>query len=184
MKKLIVMFVSCFLLLSTSNFLSAEASVLVPCKDSNAFNQRLKKTVKKMEARLSKYDPSTPPAIAIENQIKATKSRFAKYSNSGILCGTEGLPHLIADGRWNHAGDFMLPGLLFIYITGWIGWVGRNYLRAISLENKPTEKEIIIDVPLAVKFSLSGFTWPLSALQEFTSGRLLAADDDITVSPR
>nr|YP_010951650.1 Photosystem I reaction center subunit III [Laurencia elata]WMP12589.1 Photosystem I reaction center subunit III [Laurencia elata] len=184
MKKLgIILLISC-LFLSTSNFVRAELSTLVPCKDSSAFNQRMQRSVKKLEARLSKYEPSTPPAIAIKNQIQATKNRFIKYSNAGILCGTEGLPHLIADGRWDHAGDFMLPGLLFIYITGWIGWVGRSYLQAISLVNKPTEKEIIIDVPLAVKFSLSGFTWPLAALQEFTSGRLLASDDDITVSPR
>nr|YP_010951436.1 Photosystem I reaction center subunit III [Laurencia catarinensis]WMP12375.1 Photosystem I reaction center subunit III [Laurencia catarinensis] len=184
MKKIgIVLIVSCLFLL-TSSFVRAELSTLVPCKDSSAFNQRMQRSVKKLEARLSKYQPSTPPAIAIESQIQATKSRFTKYSNAGILCGTEGLPHLITDGRWDHAGDFMLPGLLFIYITGWIGWVGRSYLQAISLVNKPTEKEIIIDVPLAVKFSLSGFIWPLAALQEFTSGRLLASDDDISVSPR
>lgn len=184
MKKLILIVLTSCLFLSTSSLVSAEVSVLVPCKDSAAFNQRLKKSVKKLEFRLSKYEPSTPPAIAIEKQINATKNRFAKYSKSGILCGTEGLPHLIADGRWDHAGDFMFPGLLFIYITGWIGWVGRSYLQAIASVNKPTEKEIIIDVPLALKFSLSGFTWPLAALQEFTSGRLLASDDDITVSPR
>jgi photosystem I subunit 3 len=46
------------------------------------------------------------------------------------------------------------------------------------------EKEIIIDVPLALKFSASGFTWPLAAWQEFTSGKLLADNSDITVSPR
>nr|YP_009944503.1 photosystem I reaction center subunit III [Osmundea sinicola]QFR99797.1 photosystem I reaction center subunit III [Osmundea sinicola] len=184
MKKFILIFLMSCLVLSTSSVVNAEVSVLVPCKDSVAFNQRLKKSVKKLEVRLSKYEPSTPPAIAIEKQINATKNRFTKYSNAGILCGTEGLPHLIADGRWDHAGDFMFPGLLFIYITGWIGWVGRSYLQAISSVNKPTEKEIIIDVPLALKFSLSGFTWPLAALQEFTSGRLLASDDDITVSPR
>nr|YP_009391552.1 photosystem I reaction center subunit III [Laurenciella marilzae]ARW59696.1 photosystem I reaction center subunit III [Laurenciella marilzae] len=184
MKKFTIVFLVSCLFIFTSSIVHAELSALVPCKDSTAFQQRLNKSVKKLQSRLSKYEPSTPPAIAIENQIKATKNRFTKYSNAGILCGKEGLPHLIADGRWNHAGDFMIPGILFIYITGWIGWVGRSYLQAISLVNKPTEKEIIIDVPLAMKFSLSGFMWPLAALQEFTSGRLLAADEDITVSPR
>nr|YP_009395697.1 photosystem I reaction center subunit III [Herposiphonia versicolor]ARW64677.1 photosystem I reaction center subunit III [Herposiphonia versicolor] len=184
MKKFIIL--SLCLLLFGSNFVPVHAEVagLVPCKDSQAFSKRLNNSVKKLNKRLSKYEPNTPPALAIESQIKRTENRFAKYSKSGILCGAEGLPHLIADGRWNHAGDFMLPGLLFIYITGWIGWVGRGYLRAVSLSKKPTEKEIIIDVPLAMKFSLSGFTWPLAALQEFTSGKLLASDDDITVSPR
>nr|ARW64055.1 photosystem I reaction center subunit III [Chondria sp. (in: red algae)] len=171
-------------ILISKDVVYADVAGLVPCKDSSAFNKRLKQSVKRLENRLSKYDSSTPPAIALENQIKSTKARFAKYSNAGILCGNEGLPHLIADGRWNHAGDFMLPGLLFIYITGWIGWVGRGYLQAIALTSKPTEKEIVIDVPLAIKFSLSGFTWPLAAIQEFTSGDLLSPDDDITVSPR
>nr|YP_009293728.1 photosystem I subunit III [Rhodymenia pseudopalmata]AOM64410.1 photosystem I subunit III [Rhodymenia pseudopalmata] len=162
----------------------ADISGLVPCKDSLTFNKRLKNSVKKLEVRLSKYDAGTPPALALTEQINKTKARFDKYSNSGILCGQDGLPHLIADGRWNHAGEFMLPGLVFIYITGWIGWVGRGYLQAVSKMNKPTEKEIIIDVPLAMKFSVSGFTWPLAALQEFTSGKLLVSSEDITVSPR
>nr|YP_009399417.1 photosystem I reaction center subunit III [Dictyomenia sonderi]ARW69023.1 photosystem I reaction center subunit III [Dictyomenia sonderi] len=184
MKKYIVVLLSACIFVFVSQDVYAEVAGLVPCKDSPAFTKRLKQSVKKLEARLSKYDPSTPPALAINNQIKKTQSRFDKYSKAGILCGSEGLPHLIADGRWNHAGDFMLPGLLFIYITGWIGWVGRGYLQAVSLSNKPSEKEIIIDVPLAMKFSLSGFVWPLAALQEFTSGQLLAADDDISISPR
>ena len=162
----------------------ADVSGLVPCKDSPAFQKRLQNTVKKLEGRLSKYDPSTPPALALQSQIKKTQMRFDRYSRSGVLCGTEGLPHLIADGRWNHAGEFMAPGLLFIYITGWIGWVGRGYLRAISSSKKPTEKEIIIDITLAMQYSLSGFIWPLAAIQEFTSGNLVAANEDITISPR
>nr|YP_009398809.1 photosystem I reaction center subunit III [Cliftonaea pectinata]ARW68068.1 photosystem I reaction center subunit III [Cliftonaea pectinata] len=184
MKKIISVLVICFLFVFTSQHSYADVSGLVPCKDSQAFSKRLKNSVKKLEARLSKYEPGTPPALAIDKQIKNTQSRFDKYSKLGVLCGSEGLPHLIADGRWNHAGEFMLPGLLFIYIAGWIGWVGRGYLQAVSSFSKPTEKEIIIDVPLALKFSLSGFTWPLSALQEFTSGKLLASDKNITVSPR
>nr|YP_009396308.1 photosystem I reaction center subunit III [Polysiphonia scopulorum]ARW65494.1 photosystem I reaction center subunit III [Polysiphonia scopulorum] len=184
MKKIVIslLFVVVFIFGSQASY--AEVSGLVPCKESPAFNKRLTSSIKRLESRLSKYEPNTPPALAINEQIQQTQNRFNKYSKAGILCGTEGLPHLIADGRWNHAGDFMLPGLLFIYITGWIGWVGRGYLQAVSASSKPTEKEIIIDVPLAMKFSLSGFTWPLAALQEFTSGKLLASDDDITVSPR
>lgn len=181
--KLAILLLSfCFVL--HSDLVHADVAGLVPCRDSAAFNKRLKNSVKRLEVRLSKYGADTPPALAIKNQIKQTQNRFENYSKAGILCGTEGLPHLIADGRWNHAGDFMLPGMLFIYITGWIGWVGRGYLQAVSRSSKPVEKEIIIDVPLALKFSLSGFTWPLAALQELNSGKLLASDDDITVSPR
>nr|QCI04246.1 photosystem I reaction center subunit III [Anotrichium furcellatum] len=162
----------------------ADIAGLTPCKDSTVFQKRFKNSIKKLEARLSKYDASTPPALAIQKQIDKTKSRFVKYSNSGVLCGSEGLPHLITDGRWNHAGEFVIPGLLFIYITGWIGWVGRGYLQAVSSSSKPNEKEIIIDIPLAMQYSLSGFVWPLAAIQEFTSGKLLASNEDITISPR
>ena len=91
---------------------------------------------------------------------------------------------MITDGRWSHSGEFVVPGILFLYITGWIGWVGRGYLQAIKTDDKPTEKEIIIDVPLAMQFMVSGFLWPFSALQELTSNKLLANNDEITVSPR
>lgn len=185
MKKAVIIF--CSMLFFCCNYSIdsyADVAGLISCKDSSAFNKRMMGSVQKLESRLSKYDPTTPPALSLKKQIERTQNRFAKYSNSGVLCGPEGLPHLIADGRWNHAGEFMLPGLLFIYITGWIGWVGRGYLQSIKSTNKPTEKEIIIDVPLAIKFSVSGFIWPLAAIQEFTSGKLLVPNDDITVSPR
>jgi photosystem I subunit 3 len=162
----------------------ADVSGLVPCKDSASFNKRLESSVKKLKTRLAKYETATPPALAIEAQITKTQNRFENYGKAGLLCGTDGLPHLIADGRWTRAGDFIFPGLLFIYIAGWIGWVGRGYLQAVSSTSKPTEKEIIIDVPLAMKFSVSGFTWPLAAWQEFTSGDLIEAEENITVSPR
>lgn len=184
MKKIVIIILVSFCFVLDFKPVHADVAGLVPCKESAAFNKRLKNSLKRLETRLAKYDPGTPPALAIDSQIKRTQKRFDSYSKAGILCGSEGLPHLIADGRWNHAGDFMFPGLLFIYITGWIGWVGRGYLQAVSTSNKPVEKEIIIDIPLALKFSLSGFIWPLAALQELNSGKLLAADDDITVSPR
>ena len=184
MKRIAFVLLTGLIFVSSSQLAYADISGLVPCKESSAFNKRLKNTIKRLEIRLSKYEPSTPPALALQAQIKQTQGRFDKYGSSGILCGSDGLPHLIADGRWNHAGEFMLPGLLFIYITGWIGWVGRGYLQAVSSSSKPTEKEIIVDVPLALKFSVSGFTWPLAAIQEFTSGQLLANNEDITISPR
>ena len=185
MRKIITILFTVLIFISINPLDSlADVAGLIPCKQSVVFAKRLDNSIKKLENRLANYEPSTPPALAIQQQIVKTQTRFNKYSNSGILCGTDGLPHLIADGRWNHAGEFMFPGLLFIYITGWIGWVGRGYLQAVSVTSKPTEKEIIIDVPLAIKFSVSGFTWPLAAIQEFTSGKLLASNNDITISPR
>nr|YP_011007622.1 Photosystem I subunit III [Syringoderma abyssicola]WAM65051.1 Photosystem I subunit III [Syringoderma abyssicola] len=162
----------------------ADVAGLVKCSDSPAFNRRLETSVKKLEVRIQKYEVDSPPALALEQQISRTKSRFDRYSNSELLCGKEGLPHLITDGRWDHAVEFVIPGLMFLYISGWIGWVGRNYLNTVGKTSNPTEKEIIIDVPLALKIMSSGFIWPVSAWQEFTNGNFLASSSEITVSPR
>jgi photosystem I subunit 3 len=64
-----------------------------------------------------------------------------------------------------HAAEFILPGFGFIYITGWIGWVGRVYSCCKYNEN-PAESEIIINVPLALKIMTTGYIWPISAWQE------------------
>nr|QUE28364.1 PsaF [Pseudoerythrocladia kornmannii] len=162
----------------------ADVAGLALCSESPAFANRLNNSVKKLEGRLAKYEANTPPALALEQQINKTKTRFDRYGKAGLLCGSDGLPQLIADGRWSHAGEFVLPGMMFLYITGWIGWTGRSYLQATRTASKPTEKEIIIDVPLATQFMLSGFVWPFAAWQEFSSGKLLAPADEITVSPR
>ncbi|CAM9245629.1 unnamed protein product [Ectocarpus sp. 4 AP-2014] len=173
-----------FLTLSLPLASFADVAGLTKCSESVSFNKRLELSVKKLEGRVQKYEPNSPPALALEQQINRTKQRFNRYSNSELLCGKEGLPHLITDGRWDHAVEFMIPGMMFLYITGWIGWVGRSYLNTVSNTKNPTEKEIIIDVPLALKIMSSGFIWPISAWQEFTSGKFLAPDSEITVSPR
>ena len=91
---------------------------------------------------------------------------------------------MIVDGRLSRAGDFLIPSVLFLYITGWIGWVGRSYLQAIKKGPDAEEKEIIIDLPLAFSKMLFGFAWPLAAVQEYLSGNMFAKDNEITVSPR
>lgn len=101
-----------------------------------------------------------------------------------MLCGKEGLPRIIASGQWDRANEFVIPGIIFLYITGWIGWVGRKYVRYASTTKNPFENEIIIDVPVALKFMNSGFLWPVEAWKEFVTGDLLASEDDVTVSPR
>ncbi len=142
----------------------ASAYNLVPCKDSPAFKELAK------NARSTNGDPAS------------AKARFDRYSEA--MCGPEGYPHLIVDGNLSYAGDFLIPSVLFLYIAGWIGWVGRAYLQAAKKSDSPEEKEIIIDVPMAVKFMLGGFLWPLAALKEITTGEMFAKDDEITVSPR
>jgi len=143
---------------------SADVSGLVLCKDSKAFQERAK------SAKNTTDDPNSG------------KNRFERYSEA--YCGPEGLPHLIVDGRLDRAGDFLIPSILFLYIAGWIGWVGRAYLQSIKKESNPEEKEIIIDVPRAISFMLTGFTWPLLALKELTTGELTAKEEEIPVSPR
>lgn len=137
---------------------------LTKCADTPAFQQ------KSQNYRNTTGDPDS-------GQIRA--ERYAQ-----ALCGPEGYPHLIVDGRWSHVGDFTIPSILFLYIAGWIGWVGRAYIIAIREDKNPAMKEIIIDVPLALSKMFTGFAWPLAAFGEFTSGKLTVPDSDVPISPR
>jgi photosystem I subunit 3 len=161
MRRLFALVLVGFLWFSFAPPASADVAGLTPCAESKAFVQRAN-------------NASTP----------AAKARFEKYADAGLLCGPEGLPHLIVDGRWSHASEFLIPGLLFLYIAGWIGWVGRAYLIAARGSGNAEEKEIIIDVPLAIQQMLTGFAWPLAAFQQFASGTLTAKDSEVPVSPR
>lgn len=162
----------------------ADYTSLTPCKDSPAFQKRLNSSVRKLENRLKLYTPESREAKFLLKEIEATKARFDRYGSTNLLCGKEGLPRIIASGQWDHANEFVIPGILFLYITGWIGWVGRKYVRYASTTSDPFENEIIINVPLAIAMMNSGFLWPVEAWKELTSGDLLAADDDVTISPR
>jgi len=164
MRRLLALLLVVTLWVGFTPMASADVAGLVPCSESPAFAKRAER------ARSTTGDPASG------------QKRFERYSQA--LCGPEGLPHLVVDGRLSRAGDFLIPGILFLYIAGWIGWVGRAYLQAVKKEKDPAAKEIQIDVPLAIKFMLSGFTWPLAAIKEFTTGELYARDDEITVSPR
>ncbi|MEH2420231.1 MAG: Photosystem I reaction center subunit III [Nostoc sp.] len=137
---------------------------LTPCRDNPAFQQLA------ANARNTTADPNSG--------IK----RFERYSQE--LCGPEGYPHLIVDGSLNHAGDFLIPSILFLYIAGWIGWVGRAYLQAIKKQSDTELKEIQIDLGLALPIMASGFTWPVAAVQELLSDKLAAKDTEIPISPR
>jgi len=159
--RLCAVLLSAFLLVGFAPVARADASVagLTPCAESPRFQQRA--------------------AAAKTDQAKA---RFEMYSQA--LCGTDGLPHLIVDGRWSHAGDFIIPGIAFLYIAGCIGWAGRSYLIAIRGAKDATMKEIQIDLPLAFKSTLGAATWPIAAFAELSGGKLTEADSKVTVSPR
>jgi photosystem I subunit 3 len=184
----ILSFFSCFFaaLCFFSTEVSAETNFasLTPCKESTSFTKRMNSSVKKLENRLKLYTPESKEAVFLKNEIEATKVRFDRYKNSSLLCGKEGLPRIIASGQWDHANEFVIPGLLFLYITVWIGWVGRKYVIYASQTDNPYQNEIIINVPIAIAIMTSGFLWPVDAWKEFISGNLIAEDSDVTVSPR
>jgi len=166
----------------------ADVAGLTPCSESKAFAKLKKKEVKTLTKRLKSYEAGSAPALALQATIEKTERRFDNYAKQGLLCGNEGLPHLIADPglalRYGHAGDVLIPTIGFIYFAGWLGFAGTKYLQAVQLAPKPIDKEIIIDVPLAWRMLWEGFGWPLRAVAELKDGTLLAADDKITVSPR
>lgn len=139
-------------------------SGLVPCKDSPAFQARAQ------NPRNTTADP------------RSGEKRFERYANK--LCGPDGLPRLIVDGRLSHAGEFLIPGALFLYIAGWIGWAGRSYLISVREEKNSEEKEIIIDVPRAIGCVVSALLWPVAAVKELLSGELTAKETEIPISPR
>lgn len=64
------------------------------------------------------YEAGSAPVLALDATIERTNARFANYGKAGLLCGTDGLPHLIADPglalKYGHAGEvFVRPLLLF-----------------------------------------------------------------------
>merc|ERR1712100_838154 len=127
----------------------ADISGLTPCVESKAFAKLKKQELKDLQKRMEKYEPESAPAIALKATMERTEKRFDFYANSGLLCGSDGLPHLIAEPgfalKYGHAGDIFIPTFGFLYFAGWLGHSGRLYLAATQDKNK----EIIIDVPLA-----------------------------------
>ena len=116
-----------------------------------------------MQLQLERETASRKCMGSLRAKTEQAKARFRLYSQA--LCGTDGLPHLIVDGRWSHAGDFIIPGIAFLYIAGCIGWAGRGYLIAARAGKDATMKEIQIDLPLALKSTIaaasSAFRGPL-----------------------
>jgi len=116
-------------------------------------------------------------------------TRFKRYGKA--LCGDDGLPHLIIGPplepfgallNRGHEGDLLIPGVLFIYIAGIIGWSGREYLIESKKAKDPSEYEIIIDLKLARKCLVKGAQWPLLANRQGKDGSLREKDKNITVN--
>jgi photosystem I subunit 3 len=86
----------------------------LPRSESAAYAKRLKNEVKGLNKRLKNYEADSAPALAIKATIERTEKRFANYAKSGLLCGNDGLPHLISDPglalRFGHAGEVFVSG--------------------------------------------------------------------------
>ena len=164
MKRLFALILIAALWFSFAPTAPADYDNLTPCSENPAYQQKSKKFLNTTD------DP------------QSGQKRAERYAEA--LCGPEGYPHLVVDGNLSHVGDFTIPGIMFLYIAGWIGWVGRAYLIAVRDEKDSEMKEIIINVPLAISKMLTGFAWPLAAIGELTSGKLTAKDSEINVSPR
>ncbi|KAK0579233.1 hypothetical protein LWI29_023207 [Acer saccharum] len=80
----------------------ADISGLTPCKESKQFAKREKQSLKKLESSLKLYAPDSAPALAIKATMEKTKRRFDNYGKQGLLCGADGLPHLIVSGDQRH----------------------------------------------------------------------------------
>merc|ERR1712227_391923 len=162
----------------------ADISGLTPCSESKAFTKRKNQELKELQKRMKKYEFDSAPALALKANMDRTEKRFESYSKSGLLCGTDGLPHLIADPglalKNGHAGDIFIPTIGFLFFAGWIGHSGRLYLEVTR--NK--EKEIIIDVPLAFACLGKAIAWPIMVVSELRNGTLTEKDSNITISPR
>ena len=73
---------------------------------------------------------------------------------------------------------------MFLYVAGCIGWAGREYLKAIRGAKDAVTKEIQIDIALAIKALGASAAWPVAAISELISGKLLESEGKVTVSPR
>ena len=117
----------------------ADISGLTPCSESKGFAKRQKAEVKTLTKRLKnvrvltdvltvfchlhcqrvsllpQYEADSAPALALNAQIDRTEKRFATYAKQGLLCGADGLPHLISEPglalRYGHAGETLVSSI-------------------------------------------------------------------------
>jgi len=141
-------------------------TALTPCSENARFQSRASEAV-------------TPKDVA----------RFQRYSKA--TCGEDGLPHLLIGPpiepfgallNRGHEGDLLIPGVMFIYIAGIIGWSGREYLKFAKTQKNPAENEIIINTDVAWQCLKKGAAWPLHANREGKNGELREPDDNVSLN--
>ncbi len=181
MRRLFSILLSAFLLLGLAPIANASAGpALNADRQSTEFNES-PLTLCSENARFQERASSASTAKDV--------ARFERYSQAS--CGDDGLPHLIigatiepfgALANRHHEGDILIPGHIFIYIAGIIGWSGREYLRASKKLKNPAENELFIDFALARQCLIKGAAWPVEANKQGRSGDLREKDENITLN--
>ncbi|CAE8611771.1 unnamed protein product [Polarella glacialis] len=158
------------------DFTIKKSAVLEPCGVNKKFAKRMKDEVYKIGAKQKKAAAAFMPVKEFDKKIEAVKTRQAAYADR--FCGKkDGLPRTIATGELVRGG-VVVPGLMFLYTAGWIGYAARSYLMRTGNE----QKEMNIDVPLAVQCMASGFSWPVNAWQEIVNGDFVVPDRYVSPS--
>merc|ERR1712216_171118 len=120
-----------------------------------------------IQKRLSRTTSGSTTQLSIKETLSHTSQRFDYYSRTSLLCGSDGLPHLVSDPGFSllygHYSDVLLPTLCFIYLAGWLGYSGRLYLQSSN-----STLEIVLDVPLALLSLLTSLNWPISAYKSLS----------------
>jgi len=144
------------------------------CKDSKKFHKKIKEYIGKLEKR--QKNNLTPGGVVykwFDMYKEMARKREVAYGER--FCGKlDGLPRVIPMFTTNR-GSILYPTIMFLYTAGWIGWAGRSYLQ----RTQSSEKELQIDVPLALQCMASGFSWPVSAWQEITTGKMAVPDSEL-----
>jgi len=147
------------------------------CKDNKKYHKKFKDEIYKNQQRQKKYPKDGVVWKRFDAKVAQVKRVEDAYGTR--FCGlNDGLPRTIATGELNVRGSTVIPSLMFLYTTGWIGWAGREYL----MRTQDKMKEMKIDVPLAVTCMASGFAWPVAAWQDIVNGKFVQKDTDIVRS--
>merc|ERR1712066_834868 len=143
------------------------------CKDNKKYHKKLKDQIYKIGQRQKKYPKNGMIWKRYDTQIFNVKRREEAYGDR--FCGIkDGLPRAIATGEIVR-GNVVVPGMMFLYTAGWIGWAGRSYL----IRTQDEMKGLNIDVPLALTCMASGFSWPVAAWQAIVNGEMTKKDTDM-----
>ncbi len=142
------------------------------CPDVQAYTDLKKTRLDDFDTRIkdtkAKFGENNDQYKSLVDKKAEWQYRYNLIDKNANCDVKTGLPHLIADGRWSHAGDFIIPSLLWIYLTGALAWAGRLYL---AKTRNPMD-EVLIDLSKAIPALLSGLLWPVQAIPELLSGSI------------